>query len=502
MNKHSDYDRTLFILPWLRRFLLIVLTLASIQPALVVHSQAGPIGFGKTVTGKITNDNFRAVYTFAGRQGDIIDATLKRTDGNLDPVLLLTDDQNNLITRNDDSGGTFDASIFSQPINRDGTYFLIVTRFGQERGMTTGSFSLTLTHVGLTTSNASTGATLQFGDSVVGEINNDIYQQVYAFQANRGDIIHATLQRISGNLDSFLILADAQGTVLLVNDEDPDSPGTLDAAISNFRIKKTGTYLLVATRFGREAGDSRGGYSLTLDRLPVQALGNVPEKAVLLDYGTTATGTIDSNNLLRFYLIDGHKGDVLSINVERTRGNLDPVLTLYTENLRELANNDSGLRGQNARISSYTLPADGSYILLVSRFNRDKGITAGDYTLSLVGRVSVPMVANGPTSLPYNSAASAIIDDRNIGQQFTFAGGSGDVVTVTMDATSGGLLCQLVLLDPNRKQIMLDDTGTGSAKFSKLKLSASGTYTILATRRGREKGTSRGAYLLTLTREN
>jgi hypothetical protein len=136
---------------------------------------------------------------------------------------------------------------------------------------------------------------------------------------------------------------------------------------------------------------------------------------------------------------------------------------------------------------------------MVSRFNGDKGITAGDFALSLVGRVSVAIGADGKAALPYNSAANAIIDDGNIAQQYTFNATAGDVVTVTMDTSSGNLACQLVLLDPARKQIALDDQGTGSAKLNKLKLASTGTYTIVASRRGREKGTTRGAYLLTLT---
>jgi hypothetical protein len=476
---------------------LLLLLLLLLAP-LSIHAQSASLTYGQTVTGHITNDSFRTVYTFEGRQGDIVDVMLRRTDGNLDPMLILTDDQNNLIARNDDSAASFDAALLSQQLPRDGLYFLIVTRFGQERGMTVGSYSLTLSHVGLT---SPSGATLQYGDSVVGELGGDQFQQVYAFQATRGDIIRAAMQRISGNLDPLLVLADAQGTVMVVNDEDPDSPGSLDAAITDLRIKKTGTYLLVATRFGREAGESHGGYSLTLDRLPPQSLGKVPEKAILLDYGSSATGAIDSDNLMRFYLIDARKGDVLSINVERTRGNLDPTLTLLTADLKELAANDSGQRGQNARISTYIVPADGDYILMVSRFNRDKGITAGSYTLSLVGRIGVTVGPGGKATLPYNSAVNAIIDDGNVAQQYTFAGTAGDVVTISMETSSGNLACQLVLLDPSRKQIALDDPGTGSARLSKLKLSATGTYTIVASRRGREKGTTRGAYLLMLTRE-
>jgi hypothetical protein len=479
--------------------LIVFISLICVMPSGALAQIGNTIDFGQTVTGRITNEAFRVVYSFQGRKGDIIDVTLTATDDTLDPVLLLTDDQNSLLANADDSSGSFNAVVISQQLPQDGTYFMIVTRFGQERGLTTGGFSLTLNRVGLT---AGSNTALQYGDSVVGELNAEIYQQVYAFRATRGDIIRASMQRISGNLDCLLILADAEGNVLISNDEDANSPGTLDAAFYDLRVKQTGNYLLVATRFGREAGDSRGGYSLSLDRLPPESLGSVPDKAILLDYGAKVAGSIDPENIMRYYSIDAKKGDVLTITAERNRGNLDPILVLYTSDLRELATNDSGLRGQNSRISAFNVPVDGTYIIMVSRFNREKGITAGGYLLTVAGRPGVTVGAGGKLNLNYESAANAIISDSSAEQQYMFTAVAGDVITVTMDVTAGNLVSALVLLDAAGKQIKQDDPGTGNAKMVMVRLTESGNYTIVATRRGRAKGTTQGTYVLSLTLEN
>lgn len=362
--------------------LIFVVLLGAIHP---VAAQGGTptLAYGQTVTGKITNDAFRLVYTFPGRQGDIIDAVLTRTDGTLDPTLILLGDQNDLIARDDDSGPGYSAIIQSQRLPREGVYFLIATRFGQERGMTVGGFTLTLSWIGIT---GEAGASLQYGDNVVGEITDAQPQQIYAFRAVRGDIVSMALKRISGNLDPYLILADPQGTAMLVGDDDPQSPGTLDAAIRDVRIRKTGNYILVATRFGREAGSTVGGFTLTLDRLPSDQMGKTPDTAILIDYGSTTNDTIDSDTVMRFYLIEMRQGDVVTINIERTKGNLDPTLTLYNSKLKELAEHDTGQRGQNARITTFNVLLSGDYILMVSRFNRDKGITAGNYSLTISAR--------------------------------------------------------------------------------------------------------------------
>jgi hypothetical protein len=496
MNHHSARHLITRCILSLAALLLLINTMS------IMAQSGNTIDFGQTITGSITAEAFRIVYAFQGRKGDVIDAALTTTSGNLDPVLLLNDDQGQLLARNDDNTADLNAALVSQPLPRDGTYFLTVTRFGQARGTTSGDFSLTLTRAGVT----STGDTvLQYGDSLVGEINTENFQHIYAFHAERGDIISASMQRISGDLDSLLILADAQGNVLVSNDEDEQSPGSFDAAIYDLRILKTGNYVLVATRFGRDAGISRGGFSLTLDRLAPETLGKVPEKGILLDYGAVVTGDIDSDNLMRFYTIEAKKGEILIINAERTRGNLDPILVLYTIKagaLSEVASNDSGIRGQNARISGYSVPSDGLYILMVSRFNRDTGITAGGYSLSLVGRTGVTVGADGKTTLQYGSAVTALISDDNAEQRFNFTANAGDTINITMDVTSGNLIAQLILLDPAGKQVALDDRGTGDAKLPAIKLADAGSYTIVATRRGRDKGTTQGTYVLTLTSGN
>lgn len=486
-------------------FILLAVLVVSTPGETFGQGQAGagnggPIQYQQTMTGKLTNDSFRIIYTFQGRKGDIIDATLTPTDATLDPLLLLTDDQNNLLAIVD-SGANFKASISEAQLPADGNYFLIVTRFGQQRGLTTGGYSLTLTLAGV--ANAGSGpnnAFLQYGDSVVGEINGEAFQQVYAFQATRGDVIQVTMKRISGDLDSYLILADANGNLIAVNDEDPTVPGTLDAGIYNTRIEQSGTYQIIATRFGKAAGQSKGGYSLSLTLVPNDQLGKKPEQAILLDNGMTLKGDVDSQNVLHFYVIEAHKNDVLTIVAQNTRGNLDPTLALFTADLKPLATNDSGVRGASARISGYTVQSDGNYILVVSRFNADKGITSGSYAVSLVVHAGATVGAGGRLTLQYGGAVSAIVNDTNPVQQITFAAGAGDVISVDMQATSGDLLPELILLDPSGKQVALDDPGSGEAKLTRIKLGVVGNYVIAATRRGRDKGNTQGAYILTLTR--
>src|ERR1051326_8190644 len=125
----------------LKPLALLIALLSLLVASHGAAAQGGStISYGQTVTGKITNDNSRVIFTFQGHKGDVIDVSLTRTDGTLDPVLILADPHNKLIAMNDETDADASAAIVSEQLPADGPYFLIVTRFGQGIGYTTGSF--------------------------------------------------------------------------------------------------------------------------------------------------------------------------------------------------------------------------------------------------------------------------------------------------------------------------------------------------------------------------
>ena len=109
------------------------------------------------------------------------------------------------------------------------------------------------------------GGVLAYGASAVGLIADDRYEAIYTFTGERGDVVTITLSRRSGDLDAFLILQDAQGNQLAANDDAPGAATATDSRIAHFRLPADGTYTIVATRFQRQAGTSRGQFELTLE---------------------------------------------------------------------------------------------------------------------------------------------------------------------------------------------------------------------------------------------
>ena len=100
------------------------------------------------VQGKIDNDQAYHSYQFDGQLGDVVSAAVTHTSGNLDTMIALLDTNGNLLAINDDSGDdTTDSAINRVRLRHNGTYLIVVTRYGQFVGATTGGFDLTVTGV-------------------------------------------------------------------------------------------------------------------------------------------------------------------------------------------------------------------------------------------------------------------------------------------------------------------------------------------------------------------
>jgi hypothetical protein len=97
--------------------------------------------------------------------------------------------------------------------------------------------------------------------------------------------------RGEGNLDAYLGLMDPADEVIA---EDDDSAGGTDAQIS-IRLPETGTYIIIATRNGIDAGTTGGSYTLQITAGPPPAptgqttsiggFGGLPGRSVQTDDG-------------------------------------------------------------------------------------------------------------------------------------------------------------------------------------------------------------------------
>ncbi|NDJ75002.1 MAG: hypothetical protein GYB65_01975 [Chloroflexi bacterium] len=458
------------------------------------HQDGAWLTFGEAVRGEIDGDTFRRVYSFAALENDVISLRMARTDGDLDPFLLLTDEEGNIVAWSDDNGSGRDAAIVSKRLPQEGRYFVIATRFGQALGSTTGEYELLLERVG---TDGTQTTLLQYGNNVVGRITSDRPLVFYFLQAERGDVINISMQRTSGDLDPLVDLTTVDGIVLRSNDDDPQSENTLDARIANYTVLEPGIYLVLATRFGYEAGTSEGSYVLTVDRIPEEDLGATLETARLMDYGVTVAGALDADVPQRYYYFTGERGDVITVSMAAQAGNLDPFVRVEDVNEFGMAQDDNTGQNRNARIVAFSLPATGRYYIVATHsLDQDENID-GEFTLQLTGRPGI--VGDQALEIIYNSTVSGMIDDQNSSEEYIFLGQEGDVIRVSMERVSGDLDALITLLDGDRKQIVFDDDSGGfdqNALIEGFELPADDMYILVASRYEREDGTTSGAYTL------
>ncbi len=452
------------------------------------------IQIGQPVSGTIEGDSFRFIYALAGQAEDVLSISMSRLSGDLDPLLLLIDSDGAILGISDDDGERTNALIESLRLPAAGRYFIIATRFGQEHGTTLGAFSLLVERTG---SSPSADNTLVYGHQVLGRITNEAPLAFYFFRAQRGDVISITMQRTSGNLDPSLDLATPDGIVLL-SDDDGLSAGTLDAAITNYTVLRTGVYLVVATRFGREAGATEGTFVLSLAQTPVEQLGLEPASARLIDYGAAVTSAISGEVPARFFRFEADRGDVIAVTLERQNSALDPLVRILDADLSPLAEDDNGGTDRNARIAALALPRPGSYYIEATRSGQATGRSQGEFTLRLSGR---PGLTDGSSlEIMYGATVSGRIDDQTPEEEYVFVGQAGDVVRITMERVDGDLDSLVTLYDSERKQIAFDDDSGGqqNARLDRFVLPADGMYLLTASRFDRANGTTGGSYLLTL----
>ncbi|TVR24550.1 MAG: hypothetical protein EA396_01075 [Anaerolineaceae bacterium] len=252
---------------------LVLLMLWSILPVAAQVEDATTISYGDTVRGTLAESEGKSsiYYTFFGEAGDAVIITMIADDtSTLDPYLYLyeADGETELIRNDDAAGGTLglNSQIDRFVLPATDQYVIRASHWGT-RG--NGDFALTLELAQPLepidpSSDARVVGTLNYGDSVRGEITDGQDEQLYAFEAQAGDTVTITMIADDMNqLDTYLYLYDAIGIELARNDDALDSSiGRLNSQIVGYVIPQDGTYLIGASRWGSLG---TGGYTLSLE---------------------------------------------------------------------------------------------------------------------------------------------------------------------------------------------------------------------------------------------
>jgi thiol-disulfide isomerase/thioredoxin len=106
------------------------------------------------------------------------------------------------------------------------------------------------------------------------------------------------------------------------------------------------------------------------------------EESAPLTYGQTVRGTITGESVQQAYTFEGHAGDVISVRMDARRA-LEPYVVLLTPEGDYLAESSDFLYETYAQVQDVTLPEDGVYTVVATRYMGAIGVSAGNYTLTV-----------------------------------------------------------------------------------------------------------------------
>lgn len=103
---------------------------------------------------------------------------------------------------------------------------------------------------------------INYGDTVTGSIEGDLYIFGWCFDGAAGDEITVTLEATSGNLDTYVGLSDQTLQETYIENDDVDESTTNSGF--TFTLPESATYVLIASRFELETGTTTGDFEMTL----------------------------------------------------------------------------------------------------------------------------------------------------------------------------------------------------------------------------------------------
>ncbi len=222
-------------------------------------------------------------------------------------------------------------------------------------------------------------------------------------------------------------------------------------------------------------------------------------QGIRIEYGETVDGEIADAGDTDAWVFDGLRGDVITMRVTRTAGNIVPAVTLTDSTKTVLIDLNWPQDGPSDMQFTVTLRTGGTHTLLIHGNNN----TTGSYTLSLELQQSGESTIQDDV-LVYGRTTSGDITNSAFRQVWSFRGTQDDIIDINMTATSGDLDGYLALFTPENNILASADSGGESAQdpaVYAIKLPSTGIYTLVAQRAGAdsgEGGTTQGNYDLTV----
>lgn len=383
-----------------------------------------PLTVGAPNNGAVTNEQEYVTYSFEASEGDFVTVNMSAISGNLDTLAQIVTPQGSILAVNDDAGGTTDSTIDGARIPETGTYYLIATRYGKDIGGTQGDYQLFLTRSTATLPNEVASLNLPDGEVEVyltwqtqadlqllvrGPAGDAVYDDVPTVPSGGTLAVagNVNCEQAEGDPVSYIYwplgflrpgfyetevwyqnncgdTRPVEFTLTTIVDGEVISverrfPSIGDRFIQAFEVEGDGSATANAGGFFSE-----GIFPFDLQAAPVSPIG----------IGQVVTESIGSDEPFDLYEFNAVAGQIVSIRMERTSGTLDTKVFLLNANNVTLAENDdidpnlvigNASVPTNSLINAFTIPVDGTYRIVATRFGTQYGGTVGTYRLSISG---------------------------------------------------------------------------------------------------------------------
>ncbi len=432
-------------------------------------ADTGTIIYGTSVDGRISKPNEIDVYSFNGREGDVIFVKIVSSDGATAFPFTLDSNGNPVAIGasgiGPDENGCFAAWEDSAKLRTTGVFEIHIDGAGS-----IGTYTLMLERL----TSPINAKSIEFGETVNGTFDSKGEIDIYTFTANKGDVVSPWLlkEELIANAgsfsDFFLVFAvyDQDGELIVAC-----SDGCFDPFIASV----SGVYTIVVENELCDLDD----YHLVL------------EKADNIDIGGIVQDEIGSPFEFDSFAFNGKAGDAISVFMANKGCCINPYVELYviretnTETIvdfvTDASSNDSG-PNSFALINNITLPVDGVYVILTQDSSAEK---TGEYELRLQdGRFEFPS-----TLISIGDKVDGDISEEGEQDFYSFEANAGDVVIVEVVNNEGLLSPSIVeVFDPEGNSIFFEENfGRGSGDLLDScntsgfigKLETSGKYTLI-----------------------
>jgi hypothetical protein len=329
------------------------------------NNEPQPIAIGDVIEAELQSPYEGDAWTFEGSEGTVINIALESDV--FDAYVTLQNANGEILAEDDDAGPGIDALIIGYELPADDTYTILAQTFSTaEVG---APYLLSLRETEFTEpgeieygSEVFAHFILPPAEEAAGEDERETRNENrWTFEGSEGDLIDIELS--SPNFDTMLTLLDADGNVLI---EDDDQGGYLNSRIFLYALPTDGTYTILVAAFGDSEGSE--AYWLRLARTDAEGV---------LESGVQIEDSIRGRDF-EVWFFEATAGQQATVGVESE--DFDPRILLYNTDLEQLAEDDDSGEDMNALLENFEIPSDGIYLVVViDAFETG----SGDYTLSL-----------------------------------------------------------------------------------------------------------------------